>query len=78
MFIETSVGNRNQVSVEAALIAAGFIPCDEDNGFAFWIEREGGTPLPVSGRKTQFLHIRMPRASELVRVRPGETRSIPS
>jgi hypothetical protein len=78
VFIETSVGNRNQVSVEAALIAAGFVASDKDDRFSVWIEREGGTPLPVSGRKTQFLHVRMPRTSELVRVWPRETGAIPS
>lgn len=78
MFIETPIGNRNQVSVEAALIASGLVSCYEDDRFTLWVERESRSPLPVGRREPQFFHISMARAGKLVGVRPRETGSIPS
>ena len=70
MGIETVVGDGNQFLVKTLLTDARFIPGDEHDGAALWVECKGNAPDAVIGGKAQFLHVGMAGAFERVAMRP--------
>lgn len=67
---------RDKPLVNAFLVNAGLVACDEDDRLAFRVEDEGSAPFAVGGRETHLLHICVLRALERIDIRPTKPRAI--
>ena len=77
MAIEALVRPGDELSVEAPLAAAGLVSCRQEDGLPVGIKGEGNPPDATASVAAQFLHIRVPGASEGVGMRPAELRALP-
>jgi hypothetical protein len=75
MAIEALVRLRDKLPVEALLAAAGLVAGRQENGLPVAIKGEGDAPDATAGVASQFLHVRGPRSSQGVGMRPAELRA---
>jgi hypothetical protein len=73
--IETSVGLRDELTIEPLLTTAGLVATAQYDRCPLRIESEGEPPDTVVGVETQFLHVLVPRAVQRVDAWTPELRS---